>query len=103
MAKLNYEIEFHPEAIREIREAVQWYRERNDEVATEFRNLVESAEELVQRSPESWATYLSETRGFRFQKFPFVLAYVIRGQQVFIVALAHTKRKPGYWRDRRLG
>ncbi|MGB7344077.1 MAG: type II toxin-antitoxin system RelE/ParE family toxin [Pirellulaceae bacterium] len=100
MAKLNYEIEFHPEAIREIREAVQWYRERNDEVATEFRNLVESAEELVQRSPESWASYLLETRGFRFQKFPFVLAYVIRGQQVFIVALAHTKRKPGYWRDR---
>ena len=58
------------------------------------------AEELVQRSPESWAAYLPETRGFRFQKFPFVLAYIIRGQQVFIVALAHTKRKPGYWRER---
>ena len=62
--------------------------------------LVKSAEELVERSPESWAPYLLETRGFRFQKFPFVLVYVIRGTMVFIVALAHTKRKPGYWRER---
>jgi toxin ParE1/3/4 len=93
MAKLNCEIEFHPEAIRE----------RSDKLASEFRNLVVSAEELVQRSPESWAVYLLETRGFRFQNFPFVLAYVIRSQQVFIVALAHTKRKPGYWRERLVG
>ncbi len=100
MARSNYEIEFHPEAIREVRETIEWYRQRSNEVATDFRTLVKSAEELVQRSPESWAVYLLETRGFRFQKFPFVLVYVIRGQQIFIVALAHTKRKPGYWRER---
>lgn len=55
MAKLNYEIEFHPEAIREIREAVQWYRERSDEVAAsetmrEFcaRRLAETDQRTLQ-------------------------------------------------------
>lgn len=100
MANSTYEIEFHPDAIREIREAIEWYRQRDKGVATEFRTLIKSAEELVQRSPESWAAYLLETHGFRFHKFPFVLVYVIRAQRVVIVALAHTKRKPGYWRER---
>ena len=36
MAKPNYEFEFHPEAILEIREAIEWYRERDEAVATEF-------------------------------------------------------------------
>ncbi len=44
MAKSDYRIEFHPEAIRETREAIQWYRQRNKETAAEFRTLVKSAE-----------------------------------------------------------
>ena len=48
MAKSTYEIEYHPEAIREIREAIEWYRQRDEGVASEFRTLIKSAEELVQ-------------------------------------------------------
>ena len=100
MAKPKYRIEFHPSAIREIRDAIQWYRDRDEQVSEEFRSLIAAAEELVQRSPESWASYVHNTRGFRFQKFPFVMAYVTRDDTIFIVALAHTRMKPGYWRDR---
>ena len=100
MAKPKFQIEFHPSAIREIRDAIQWYRDRDEQVGEEFRSLITAAEELVQRSPESWASYFHETRGFRFQKFPFVMAYVIRDDTIFIVALAHTKMKPGYWHER---
>lgn len=52
MAKRTYQIEFHPETIRETHEAIEWYRQRNVEAANEFRSLVKSAEELVVRSPE---------------------------------------------------
>ena len=100
MAKRTYRIEYHPEAIREIRESIHWYRDRNEAVADELRSAVESAESLIQRSPKSCAPYVHDTRGYRFQKFPFVLAYVVRDDQIFFVALAHTSRRPGYWRDR---
>jgi hypothetical protein len=36
MAKSNYEIEFHPEAILEIRAAIEWYRERDEFVSNCF-------------------------------------------------------------------
>ena len=100
MAKRKYRIEYHPEAIREIRESIHWYRDRNEAAADELRSLVESAESLIQRSPESCAQYVHDTRGYRFQKFPFVLANITREDRVFFVALAHTRRRPGYWRDR---
>ena len=100
MAKPKFQIEFHPAAIREIRDAIAWYRDRDDRAGSELRTLITAAEELVQRSPEAWAAYFHGTRGFRFQKYPFVLAYVIRGGTVFVVALAHTSLEPGYWRER---
>ena len=70
MAKRTYQTEFHPEAIREIRKAIQWYRDRNEQAADQLRSLVQSAESLIERSPESCASYLHDTRGYRFQKFP---------------------------------
>ncbi len=100
MAKLNYQIEYHPEAVREIHETIQWYRDRNEAASGEFRSLLKSAESLVQIYPEAWAFYLQNTRGFLLRKFPYVLVYIIQGKNIIIVALAHNKRRPGYWRDR---
>ncbi|EMI40830.1 type II toxin-antitoxin system RelE/ParE family toxin [Rhodopirellula sp. SWK7] len=94
------ELEYHPDASDEVAKAFSWYARIAPEVDELSKLEFEHAEELVHRSPDSWATYLPETRGFRFQMLPFVLAYIIRGERILIVALAHTKRKPGYWPDR---
>ncbi len=32
--------------------------------------------------------------------FPFSLVYVVRGEILFVVAVAHQSRRPGYWRGR---
>ncbi len=32
--------------------------------------------------------------------FPYNIVYVIRGDVVFIIAIAHHRRQPGYWRTR---
>ncbi len=39
MANPKFQIEFHPQAIREIRETLEWYRERDEKIASEFRAL----------------------------------------------------------------
>ncbi len=33
-------------------------------------------------------------------RFPFFIIYLILEQVIVIIAVAHFKRKPGYWRDR---
>jgi hypothetical protein len=34
------------------------------------------------------------------QRFPFSVVYLDDPESVTIVAIAHSKRKPGYWKDR---
>jgi plasmid stabilization system protein ParE len=94
------QLEYHPEASDEVAEAFDWYSEIDPEVGDRFKLELDRAEQFVGRSPEAWGPYLHDTRGFRFRGFPFVMAYIVRDERIIVIAVAHTRRKPGYWRDR---
>ena len=94
------ELEYHPKASDDVVQAFNWYSEIDADVAERFKLELERAEELVERSPEAWGSYLHGTKGFRFRGFPFVMAYIIRDERLIVIAVAHTRRRPSYWRDR---
>lgn len=58
------ELEYHPDASDEVAEAFSWHARIAPEVGEQFKLKFEHAEELVQRSPESWAIALLESRAF---------------------------------------
>jgi len=37
------------------------------------------------------------------RRFPFLIVYAMLGDQLVVIAVAHTSRKPGYWRERLAG
>jgi hypothetical protein len=39
-------------------------------------------------------------RQYVFPRFPFSLVYRMRGDDVEVLAVAHGRRRPGYWRSR---
>jgi hypothetical protein len=41
------------------------------------------------------------TRRFLFRRFPFSLIYFIQETSILVVAVAHGRRKPGYWNNRK--
>lgn len=94
------DLEYHPAASDEVAEAYEWYGGIDPAVGQSFKMELERAESLVLRSPGSWAPYLHGTQGFRLRGFPFVMTYIVRDEQIIVVAIAHTRRKPGYWRQR---
>ena len=96
------EIEYHPAAEAEIIECCQWYAGIDPNVAERFKFELDRAERLIARAPESCPPYLHLTRGFRFKGFPYVVAYSCVGSRITVIALVHTRRRPGYWK-RRLG
>jgi toxin ParE1/3/4 len=63
---------------------------------------IEVAFELIHRLPyaaRQWKDR-ADRRLAVLDRFPFTLPYQIKGDEIVILALAHTSRRPGYWSRR---
>src|ERR1700674_661677 len=91
---------FHPQAWQEVESAEKWYRQRNPEASIRFLSALHDGLESISRWPERWPNYLQKTRRLVLHQFPFSIVYRDEPSGVSIVAVAHHKRRPGYWKDR---
>ena len=96
----QFAVEVHPLAADEAEAAERWYRERNETAATRFRRELDRAVERVSERPQAGLPYLGSTRRFLLHRFPFFVVYRVLDRHVVIVAVAHGRRRPGYWRQR---
>jgi plasmid stabilization system protein ParE len=98
MAKLP--VDYHPAARLEANEAFDWYLDRSLSAAERFQRELERAQIAIQASPEVWGEYLAGTRHFLLKRYPYAVVYRVSEDRIEIVAIAHGRRKPGYWTDR---
>ena len=98
MAKLP--IDYHPEARIEADEAFDWYLDRSCAAAERFQRELETAQTAIQNAPEAWAEYLHGTRHYLLKRYPYVVVYRVTENRIAVIAIAHGRRKPGYWVDR---
>jgi plasmid stabilization system protein ParE len=96
----QFAVEVHPLAADEAEAAEQWYRERNEVAAARFRRELDSAVEKIAERPEAGAPYLENSRRFLLRRFPFFIVYRFRPERIDVIAVAHARRRPGYWRGR---
>jgi toxin ParE1/3/4 len=97
----NDAVDLHDEASAEYDAAFDWYLERSPDAAVRFDAEVDRALTQIGQAPERWAAGPYSTRRFLLRQFPFTLIYRERPSGVIqIVAVAHTSRKPGYWKHR---
>ena len=97
---MNRQILVHSEAEEEIFEALAWYAQRSAIAARAFVQELSSAVTLAARSPQSWPRSFGNTRRVVFPRFPFDLIFRLKGEAIEIVAVAHHRRRPSYWRSR---
>lgn len=90
----------HSEAERELTASVDFYEERKPGLGLDLELSIREAVEIIQRSPAHFSKSKYGTRRFVLRKFPFVIHYFDFAAHLWIVAFAHSSRKPGYWKDR---
>jgi toxin ParE1/3/4 len=94
-------VELHEEAAAEYNAAFDWYLQRSPDAALKLDAEFERALAEIAQAPQRWASGPHHTRRFLLRKFPFLVIYRERaGGDLQIVAVAHTSRKPGYWKER---
>lgn len=86
----------------ELTEAVRWYETRRAGLGSEFFDAVVATLALIETRPEIGKTTStdSQTRRVLVTRFPYQVVYRLRPTEVVIVAIAHLKRRPGYWKNR---
>src|SRR5688572_7831619 len=99
-------VKLSPEAAEEVREAARWYRQRSRQAAGRFRDQVRATLRLLSEFPEIGSPLDGIGDGDPFIRtrvvadFPYVAVYVIESNEILVLAVAHAKRQPGYWKDR---
>lgn len=99
------ELAWHPDAQAEYDADVEWYEARVAGLGDRFETAVDDLVYAVLEWPDSGAVWpgwdsIPVVRSRRVAGFPYRLVYLVQATEVVVVALAHQKRKPGYWRER---
>ena len=97
---MNLQVIFHSEAEEEVFEALAWYADRSNLAARAFVQELNHVVRLATQFPESWPNSFAKTRCVVFPRFPFDLVYRVKGDTIEVVAVAHQRRRPFYWRHR---
>jgi len=91
---------WHPLSKRELFEAQDFYEDRAAGLGDTFLERVEAAVLLIRRYPHSGSVAGASLRQSRVPQFPYGIVYRVEAERIFILALAHDKRKPRYWARR---
>ncbi|MCD6322360.1 MAG: type II toxin-antitoxin system RelE/ParE family toxin [Clostridiales bacterium] len=92
--------EFLDEAEQELVEAVLWYESKEVGLGKRFRLEVSHVLNRIIEDPLLWRERSGGYRRVNCPVFPYYIPYFIREQKIIIIALAHGRRTPGYWKSR---
>ena len=93
-------VEFHPEADEEFVDEVAYLEMQVSGLGGRFIAEVERAIALLVEHPKIGAPLDAVFRHVVLRRFPVSLIYALEIDRVFIVAVAHQRRCPGYWHAR---
>lgn len=93
-------VELHPEAAVEAQAAREWYDERGPALGKAFLAELDRAIDRIVESPDRWPKFRAGIRRYLMRRFPFMVIYRQIGEVIQVLAVAHARRKPGYWRHR---
>jgi plasmid stabilization system protein ParE len=106
-------LKLHPQARQELDGARRYYRERDPEVARRFARSVFDMLQRIASEPAQFPKHgllaVPTSRGTLFfdvyravlpRTFPYVLFFFVSSGTSIVLAVAHGKRRPGYWTAR---
>jgi plasmid stabilization system protein ParE len=92
--------DFHPTASEEIIETTAYYEGEVPGLGDRFIAEVEKIIEVLCDQPNIGQSIGEELRRILLARFPYSLIYSIESERIWVIAVAHHRRRPGYWQER---
>jgi hypothetical protein len=99
---MSYQVDLKLEAHQDIFETVLWYESKRKGLGAEFYAEVEKAKNILTTNADSFEIkYRKNVRWVQTDRFPYIVVYVINGNNVVVLAVVSTYRHPKIWKERR--
>lgn len=92
----------HRLARREISDAFLYYKYTDDPaLAPDFQQKLRVAFRELRQNPQRYPRWhRTEVRKYVLKRFPYMIFYIDYPEYIRVLAVAHTSRRPGYWKTR---
>jgi len=94
------QVKFHTEAEAELTEAALFYEDKVAGLGKSFVADIQNAVTFIRLHPNTPPRLGQLLRKFVIKRFPYSIIYQHDEHGIFILAVAHNKRRPGYWKIR---
>jgi plasmid stabilization system protein ParE len=94
------DILFLPAAETDYGEALAWYAQRSARAAAGFERAVDRALNQIADAPDRWPLCDNRHRFHLLKRYPYSIIYRVEQGGILVVAVAHGRRDPEYWKER---
>jgi toxin ParE1/3/4 len=90
----------HPEADEEFAGAVRYYSEISPDLGVRFYREIEQLFREICAASTRFRKFDPPARRHLSRDFPYSVIFFEKSDYLWIIAVMHMKRHPGYWRGR---
>lgn len=90
------------QALDELRAAVGYYEDQQSGLGLKLTEEIDQHVKWISQNADIPRLRPGGYRRVNLKIFPFYIAYIIKKNVVWIAAIAHGCRKPGYWVQRKI-
>lgn len=94
------DIKFHPDIYLELSDGYNRYESKSEGLGEDFLFELDAAFSLIQNMPNTWPFIETDFRRYLLKRFPYGVIYSVEKDFIYVVAVMHLSRKPGYWLKR---
>jgi plasmid stabilization system protein ParE len=92
--------ELHPDATEELIDSAQYLDKATPGLGDRFLDEFFKVLKRIGNYPESGFRISGRVRGAKVSVFHYDVIYRLEQSRIYIIAVAHQRRKPGYWKGR---
>ncbi|MEM0966090.1 MAG: type II toxin-antitoxin system RelE/ParE family toxin [Verrucomicrobiota bacterium] len=94
------EVRFATEVREEVAQAERYYEGEVEGLGSAFIQILYESIQEIKKFPEASRVIRDPYRRFLTPRFPYGIIFRVEGAIIYVVAVAHLKRRPYYWKNR---
>ena len=94
------EVSLHEDADAEFKAAIRFYESRQPGLGEIFLQRISESFASIETQPLAGQILFHNFRRRLSRQFPYSIVYRVEAERIFILAVAHWRRRPGYWKSR---